>query len=359
MVYFILIAKLFSTVLGLFFLITRLFLFEQTQGLIQSKIENLWIQIDDYQQSALAKHTAFMQTISGMMSNALDRVFGLRLVSLQSLTVSVCYAFATGFIVLLLLLRYSTHSWDLTQLEFIAIYLSVGTLPAFISYLGRAKKKKFLLIWLTASITFADAMIAIPAFQLWKQAYESKMAWFATVLLLIYASVISALILYASFICLIRRSLKAISNSTSLLRTAGISFLNVAPLFGLYGLFKLLSFKLEHSHITPDMDYKNIAVLQSMFAGWSNRIDVFLVLLLIAFILFDVVLFISATGFALLALVMFLHRALWPIISRVLYASQRFEIVSDGKVLIYIGILFMLLGVGKLSWLENIFRFAR
>src|SRR5436309_5439282 len=187
------ILKILSVILGSFLIITRIFIFEKTLGLLQSKIEILWIKIDDYQQYALAKHSAFMQVVSGMMSSALDRVFGPRLISLHSLTVSVCYAFATLFLAVVLLLRYSTHIWNKDYLQFIILYLMVGTAPVFFSYLGRAKKKKYLLIWLTASITFADAMIVLPAFQLWKSIHDSEIAWLASFILILYAGAVVAL----------------------------------------------------------------------------------------------------------------------------------------------------------------------
>lgn len=52
------------TCFGPFLIISHIFLFEKTQGLIQSRIENLWIRVDDYQSTALTKHLAFMKVVS-------------------------------------------------------------------------------------------------------------------------------------------------------------------------------------------------------------------------------------------------------------------------------------------------------
>ncbi len=55
----ILILKTLSVIAGLFLIITRLFVFEKTQGMVQSKIENLWIRMDDYEKYALWKRQMF------------------------------------------------------------------------------------------------------------------------------------------------------------------------------------------------------------------------------------------------------------------------------------------------------------
>jgi hypothetical protein len=122
--------------------------------------------------------------------------------------------------------------------------------------------------------------------------------------------------------------------------------------FSAYALFKILLFKLEHSQLTPNMDTKDPEVLKQLWSSWSHRLDIFLVFLLLAFFLFDIVFVAIAALFTLLSLTMFLHRVLWPILSRMLYASQRFKIISHGLVLIYSGVALILLGIGKFEWIK-------
>lgn len=352
----LLVLKLLSLGFGLFLIISRIFLFEKTQGLIQSRIENLWIRVDDYQSTALTKHLAFMKVVSATASSLLDRLFGPKLLSLQSMTVSVCYAVLTALLILIALIRYGQGYWYKEFLQISFLYWTLGTLPLFFSVAGRAKRKKYLLIWLTFCLTSAWTMIGIPAFNLLKDVHYSPLRFLEVVIIVAYLSIGAALTLYAFFVSLMRRSLRAIRESNSYFRTVSISLLNLLPIIGLYGLLKLLSFKLNYSDFDPSVDYKDPAVLQSVFASWSNRLDIFLVLLLITVFLFDTVFLLTALVFASLTLVMLLHRLFWPILSRLLYASQRFHIVSDGKVLIYIGALFILLGIGKLSWLETVLK---
>jgi len=110
--YPVLLLKVFCVFTGAFLIVSRIFMFEKTQGMIQSRIENLWIKVDDYQQKALSKHVAFIKVVSGAMTSILDRTFGPRLLSLQALTVSVCYAVATCSVTVTLLLRYSQKHWS-------------------------------------------------------------------------------------------------------------------------------------------------------------------------------------------------------------------------------------------------------
>ncbi len=353
--YLVLILRILCVATGAFLVCSRIFMFERTQGLIQNRIEDLWIRVDDYQRTALSKHVAFMKVVSGALSTILDRNFGKRLVSLPSLIVSVCYAVATFFLAILLLMRYGRGYWDSGYVWLLLLYVAIGSAPLFFSYLpGRAIKKKLLLIWLVWSLTMAQATIVGPAYQLWKTIHESAIKWVEPFILGVYCCLAVVLALYALFIVVIRKSLRSIRTSDSIVKTPVISLLNLLPIFGLYGLIKVLSLKLDHSQLDPALDYKDPTVIQNAFASWSTRFDMFLVFLLVAFFLFDLIFVFTAIVFAALSLVMFLHRLFWPALSRLLYALQRFRIVSSGMVLVYLGSLLILLGIGRLSWLQHL-----
>jgi hypothetical protein len=352
--YLFLIAKAFSVFLGLFLIVSRVFLFEETQGKIQSRIEDLWIRVDDYQKTAYSKNLALVKVIAGLITSGLDRNFGPGLVSLQSLTVSICYAVVTCLIAVSLLLRYGQGRGETDLLSALALYFTVAFVPFVVSYAGRAKRKKYLLIWLTASITSAYLMIVLPAFNFWKKIHDSDIRWTESLILGAYICVLVSLLLYSGFLVLMRLSLRLIRNSNSVIKTATISLLNLLPILGIYALGKLLLFKLEHSNIDPALDYKNEAVLRSVFSNWQTRIDVFLVLLLFSLFLFDLIFIVTAVVFGLVSALMYIHRAFWPVLSRIVYASQRFQIISNGNVLIYLGVFFILIGFGRLSWLTSI-----
>jgi hypothetical protein len=352
-----LILKILFVATGVFLIVTRLFVYEKTQGRIQSRIEDLWIKIDDYEQYALFKHTGFMQTVAGIMSRALDRVFGTKLCSLRALIISVCYGFAAFFFAVILLLRYSTGTWDSDYILFIFIYLVTGTAPLIFSYIPDEQDRRvYLAVWMTASLITAMHTIVKPYYELVKLIYDSNVKFLVWFILGIGLCVLIALFLFASFLMLIRLSLRTIQSSTSLFKTALVSLLNIAPIFTFYGLLKLLTYRFSNSsYLNSPRDALNPQGLEVLWANWSARIDMFVFILLLMVFLFDIIFIITAAIFAIVSLLLFLHRMLWPVVSRLLYASQRFSIIKSGNILIYIGAVLIILGLGKISWLKAFF----
>jgi hypothetical protein len=81
-------ARFFLTLLGLFCVLTGIALYPNEEGKIQSKFEDFWVKADDYQRLALSRHAAFMTQVAKLESAFLDRVFGPKLFSVQSIIVS-------------------------------------------------------------------------------------------------------------------------------------------------------------------------------------------------------------------------------------------------------------------------------
>jgi hypothetical protein len=288
------------------------------------------------------------------MSRGFDRLFGATYLSLQSLIVSVCLAFATFFLMLLLLSRYGLKQWDKDFLLYIVIYLMAAFVPFGLTYWPkRAARKKLLLVWMTWALTTAGFTIVTPAYQFWKLIYDSNIRFMQTAILIVFAAVLIALFLYAFFFVLIRLSLRRISTTTSMLKTSLILLINIAPVFGVYAIFKALLFALERSPLQPNLDLSDIVELQSFWANWGTRVQVFFLCLLVAVFLFDIVFVLSACIFAALSALMLLHRLFWPLLSRAIYTCQRYKIVSKGKVLLYVGALLILLGIGKIGWIRE------
>lgn len=78
-----------EAVVGLFLVLSAILLYPNEEGQIQSKFEDFWIRVDDYQKLALSKHASFMTSVANLESGLLDRLFGQRLVSVQLLCVSL------------------------------------------------------------------------------------------------------------------------------------------------------------------------------------------------------------------------------------------------------------------------------
>jgi hypothetical protein len=65
-----------------------LFLHEDEQGKLQSRLEALWIRIHDRQLAAMSRHTAFLTTSADFLSQGFDIALGPKLFSLRSVAVT-------------------------------------------------------------------------------------------------------------------------------------------------------------------------------------------------------------------------------------------------------------------------------
>src|SRR2546421_3632508 len=76
---------------------------ETENGTIQSLLELWWIKVDDYQKLSLSRHVAFIKMLATVVTAIFDRLFGVRIFSVQAFGVSICYSFVcTGFLGLIL-----------------------------------------------------------------------------------------------------------------------------------------------------------------------------------------------------------------------------------------------------------------
>jgi hypothetical protein len=87
------VGRIIEALLGLFCLISALMLYPSKDGKIQSKLEDFWIRVDEYQMVAVSGHAAFMAQVATLETRLLDRIFGKKLFSVQSLAVSCCLSF--------------------------------------------------------------------------------------------------------------------------------------------------------------------------------------------------------------------------------------------------------------------------
>lgn len=77
-----------EALLGLFCLATAFLLYPDQEGRIQSAFEDVWIRVDDYRAYSVSKHAAFMRQVATLESRLLNRIFGVRLISPKSVSVS-------------------------------------------------------------------------------------------------------------------------------------------------------------------------------------------------------------------------------------------------------------------------------
>jgi hypothetical protein len=94
--------RVVALIVGLTCIYAALFLYENEQGKVQSTLEDWWLRIDEKQHSWLSRHTTFMREVAGLVGRAFDQLFGKRILSFQSVSVSTCYSIASFGLALIL-----------------------------------------------------------------------------------------------------------------------------------------------------------------------------------------------------------------------------------------------------------------
>ena len=119
---------------GLFLIYAALFLYETEHGLLQNKLEDLWIRIDDRQRPFLSRHTVLIKGLATLLISAFNRLFGSRLLSLRAILVSASFSLAP-ILVLLSLRTANDHNFDYLSTPCLiwgVAFIVLGAFPLFI-----------------------------------------------------------------------------------------------------------------------------------------------------------------------------------------------------------------------------------
>jgi hypothetical protein len=307
-----------------------LFIYEDEQGKLQNRLEDLWVNVDDLSKSAMSKEAALIQQAAKMLSGALDRVFGTRLFSWKAIASSTGLSLASFLFVLLLpenrllWLGLKYPLWlGLKYAEYIVVFCLAVVCVLISIAPGRIRYATFI-IW-------AVILTRLLVFEIWLSGLKKGASFTAVVRALLQlppdlhlpslssplGAVVGGVPSDILVVVLIRWLLYKASTLRSTWKLVGLLFLDIC-----IGIVLLAPFKLsdmlwdyswsQHPHVNGYMQLS----LYLWGMGMSN-----LVTILIS--LFIVLLLLSAL----------LHRATWPVIARPIYAAQRYGLVSHPKLL--------------------------
>src|SRR5260370_22039767 len=136
--------------LGLSLLDAALFLHENEEGQLQSRLERLWVAVDDLSKAALSRQAAFLQQVSAMANSALNKLFGIKLFSIGAMSASLSLSVGC---VSLFLTYVSEKARNLGLPHFELLFLIAGL----VSFLVGLSPIPFLylgLLWIPACILF-------------------------------------------------------------------------------------------------------------------------------------------------------------------------------------------------------------
>jgi hypothetical protein len=326
--------------LGSLSMYAGLFLYEDEEGRCQNRIEKWSVTVRNRGISARSVAAAFMAGVASLTTRAFDRVFGAKLLSFRSLGVSVCFSTASLFISLEVgrLVFYEKIKPQPSLGTAVAGWLIVASavflafVPALIA--GEKREKLWLRIWglgICADIVRPTAEIL----------YFVRLLWGYGSVLRITSFIV--FLLGFSFGC----DLLYIALTRWMLRVAA-SRLKLSPIVGLVGLDLVLGvllclgpffLGLKVSTYTYSFHWPRFLGMAGVFFGVLgpalNSVDLIacsLFLVLLSFIL--------------------LHLLFWPVIERPLYATARYGVIKNKKLLLGAGValLFGPKGVALVKW---------
>ncbi|MGA2814633.1 MAG: hypothetical protein ABSG16_24850, partial [Candidatus Acidiferrum sp.] len=317
-----LIARAFEVFLGVFCVLSAILLYPDQEEKIQSKIEDLWVKADYFKDSVLSRHAAFVTGVARVESKLLDRLFGHKLISLQSVSVSFCCCYLT---------------WSLSDIATIALnywqenewarYLSRLDLNLDIRLLVPALVGTFAIIFIRESPRLRWAVVALSFVIILAQAFEAQPHFFSsrladrlnsTWILSTAIQLFGGFVCDAAFIVLTRQLLRLVQDMTSSIKVFGTVLLNIV--FALLLVCPL--FVLPAPPIGPDQlsnEVVTLVLLQGIAV--TNLLDA-----AIAFL------------FVFLAAVLLIHRLLWPLLTRTLFRMQDIGTKGRRSILVAVGL---------------------
>jgi hypothetical protein len=305
----VLLAAIHSAIglIGGVLLYVALFLSETEEGKLQNRLEKLWVDINDLSRKALTKQAAFLQQISAIANSGLNRLFGKGLLSAEAIAASLCFSLTS---ILMFVTYFATQltSWpggpDFSLLAFILFLASSVTF--LIGFLG-TPFRYLAFLWIPACFYFfAGFNVRTKVFDWNPFELSSVNAVMLRLLTVLGAGFICDVV----FIAVSRWCLRKASKLKS-----GWKIAMLLTLSGSIGL-ALVSPILLVLHTLVEHKALSEAEMDLEFVGVSN-----------------VVAGTFSIFFILVAVVAFVHLAIWPILERPIYSLQRFGVARNPKLL--------------------------
>jgi hypothetical protein len=279
-------------------------LYENEEGQIQSKIVEWWVRLDDKGLASRSRIAAFMQEVARLTGRGFDGLFGNSLLSLRFVAVSIYLSFASLFLFLIFAFPLAHDTGSATRLGAIRIFLffiGLALVPAIVN--GSALWERLIRgIWWGVIPWTVISMAGFIAFVYKRQGAASTFRGIGFTLLPLAVSFLADV----AFIFVTRLILRRIPTidriSTIVIMFVGNLLILALIIVGL-----------------PYVGFK-IAKYLPLFGG--------IIMLSLPLNSIDILVGCAALIVALLLLV---HRALWPLIQRPLYAIQRHELIKKRK----------------------------
>lgn len=125
----LLLSRIVIATFACFLLYVALFTYEDEQGRLQNRLDELWIRVDEMRRAATAGHTAFLKSAISLVNAGLDSLYGPKLLSPRSLAVTLSYSIGSLH---LLVSYYAYSSPNFGDVMFFGIAILLGTSVLFV-----------------------------------------------------------------------------------------------------------------------------------------------------------------------------------------------------------------------------------
>jgi hypothetical protein len=300
----------FLNFLGLLLICAGLFLYEDEEGKFQNKVDEWWIKLSDKQRLSRSRVAAFMQGIAQLTGRGFDRLLGRRLFSVRVVPVSIYLSFASFFLLVLILPHIKFPAGATRQGAFVMLlyFSALALMPAFL------EDKWVLVVWWGV---IPAALLSISGFLVFVFRTRGPRSTF-------YGIGLVALIFISSLFC----DLVYIALTRYVLRR--ISGIDSIPEILLMILINLLALAI------PVLGPIYVGTALSKYAPQAGAT-------VLMSLIFNFIDFLAGFAALIVALLLLLHRLLWPAIQRPLYAICRFAPIKEKKWLFRFGVALLFL----------------
>ncbi len=331
--------RILTGIAGILLLYVAFFLYEDEEEHIQNRLEQLWERIDELQNVSVSKEAAFLKGAAASASRILDYLFGVKLFSLQFVAISAAYSsasFAASFGVLLSLKRHLRAAyWDWVAV--MGISLVLGTIPAILHHretMGlRHRIQRWNAIYIAImAVVFFSEWIAMDAL-LTPWGFNKAIAIAAItgytegVFFVLTCGILFDLIFVLVFRWVLRR-VHGLTQFLPILFCAALlimmTVIAIAP-SALFVWVAMHSIVLHTPLHLPKATFDKYFNPYLLLPSSSNWLDAACALLLI-----------------LIMLMLLLHRLIWPLIKRPIYAANRKQLIKNTKLLGALGTMLLL-----------------
>jgi len=305
-----------AAIVGILLIYSSIFLYRNEEGYLENVLQVWWQKVRRLHSTSISIEAAFLKVVATNISKLFDMNFGKKLFGIKAIAASICYSFASInlFALLLIYLIEPPNFAPKSELYFIGIagifFLTLGSLGL------KANQPLHEKVWLTMVFITSTAFICFTAAYSFRDSVFNQSADSVMSGVQISAMIPLGVACDCLFIAFTRQVLKNAASSNSVVAI-------IVPVIGNFILAIALIFipaflsQWLPSHSTSPIEADFVSVI-FVFTAFSNFLDA-----------------VVASIFFAAAVLMLVHRLIWPIIERPLHALFRYRVFSEKKKIIF------------------------